>query len=192
MLPPRRLGDPPYRPIVIRFGIDQALQLRIRGQLAHFRTPRPPERSRIGSQRRYAARPPLRTMSRDTVDARAPPLMWAFTMPRRRISVIEPRKALCHQRLGDYGECAITANARGFQHIGGNPGLLKCREVPEKDQNWNSFCSGFDVALACVCRSSLVAQQVSRVKEAATTGEESHVSVRGIPRRCRRVRAGKR
>src|SRR6476660_1439616 len=85
MLPPRRLGDPPYRPIVIRFGIDQALQLRIRGQLAHFRTPRPPERSRIGSQRRYAARPPLRTMSRDTVDARALPLMWAFTMARRRI-----------------------------------------------------------------------------------------------------------
>jgi len=68
MLPPRRLGDPPYRPIVIRFGIDQALQLRIRGQPAHLRTPRPPERSRIGSQRRYAARPPLVTISRDTVD----------------------------------------------------------------------------------------------------------------------------
>jgi len=68
MLPPQPLRDLLWRPIVIRFGIDQALQHRIRGQPAHFRTPRPPERSRIGSQRRYAARPPLVTISRDTVD----------------------------------------------------------------------------------------------------------------------------
>ena len=52
----------------VKFGGDQARQLHIRGQPAHFRTLRPPVRSRIGSQRRYAARPPLVTISRDTVD----------------------------------------------------------------------------------------------------------------------------
>ena len=39
MLPPQPLGDLLWRPIVIKFGGDQARQLRIRGQLAYFRTP---------------------------------------------------------------------------------------------------------------------------------------------------------
>jgi hypothetical protein len=51
LLPAQPLGDLLWRPIVIKFGGDQARQLRIHGQLAHFRTPRPLERSSIGSQR---------------------------------------------------------------------------------------------------------------------------------------------
>ena len=51
MLPPQPLGDLLWRLIVIKFGGDQARQPPIRGQLAHLRTPRPPERSSIGSQR---------------------------------------------------------------------------------------------------------------------------------------------
>jgi hypothetical protein len=51
MLPPQPLGDLLWRPIVIKFGGDQARQLRIGGQLAYFRTPRPLGRSSIGSLR---------------------------------------------------------------------------------------------------------------------------------------------
>jgi hypothetical protein len=68
MLPPQPLGDLLRRPVVVKFGGDHTRQLRIGGQLAHFRTPRPLGRSSIGSQRRYASRPPLPTISRDTVD----------------------------------------------------------------------------------------------------------------------------
>jgi hypothetical protein len=48
MLPPQPLGDLLWRPVVVKFGGDQARQLRIRGQLAYFRTPRPLERSSVG------------------------------------------------------------------------------------------------------------------------------------------------
>ena len=53
MLPPQPLGDLLWRPMVIKFGGDQARQLRIGGHLAHFRTARPTGKVTAQSVERY-------------------------------------------------------------------------------------------------------------------------------------------